>query len=133
MCKEKHFTRNLHYNCEGHASIILTPCLDEIWDYEKHSGTWFHPIISTTHWPKYPANSENILKTGHKYVLWATLYYGPPFDLSWHSKIKTRQLFNLTFIRRNTRAFTFVTYATYAILKKKKLGFWSWRHLPAIY
>ena len=42
MCKKRLFTRNLHYNYDGHASTIFTLCLDEIQGSKKYSGTWLH-------------------------------------------------------------------------------------------
>ena len=42
MCKKRLFTRNLHYDYDGHASTIFTLCLDEIQGSKKYSGTWLH-------------------------------------------------------------------------------------------
>ena len=90
MCKKRLFMRNLHYNCEGHASTIFTQRLDEI---QGSKSTLIHGFTQRDYTPgkinhfnytlaeKKTANFENFLKTGHK-------YFGQPFDL----QIKTRQL-----------------------------------------
>ena len=72
--------------------IIFHPCLDGIEGSKKHSGTRFHPTRLLSRKIKnfkYTSAEKNrqILKIFSKQVT----SYGRPFDLPWHSKIKTWQ------------------------------------------
>ena len=113
-CVRTLFTRYLHYNCESHASTIFTPrYLDEIQGSNKHSSSQFHPTGLQSGEDKSFQLHIGRKKKGEFWeyfqnrsrVLWATLRPFMTFEN------QNMAALNLTFIRRNTRVFAFVSNA----------------------
>ena len=115
MCKKRHFTTNLHYNCEGPASTIFTLCLDE-------KSTLVHSFTQRVYTPvkinhfnytsaeKKRRNLIIVLKQVSSTMGDPLTFHG--IQKSKHSSSSlSRQL--LTFIRRNTRVFAFFPMLTY--------------------
>ena len=113
MCKKRLFTRYLHYNCEGHASTIFTPWyLDETEGSNKHSSSFTQRDLTPgkiNHFNYTSAEKKRrilrIFSKKRSQVLWATL--GPFMTF----ENQNMAALNLTFIRRNTRVFAFVSHA----------------------